>query len=134
MDYVSLNKALVSGAWLECYANATCFDIERHYLLRLISFERKNIGVLGMLGKLRIEVVNISKTPMRGSRVQRGLKLVDDDGFEFRFTKWNGCNRFADNSPRLSPKLKAAGTIALILPNEENNYYLAIKDGNIREI
>jgi len=154
MSNIPLKEAIASGAWLECHINAFRYDVERGCRLRVVAFERKSVEeivevpldmefrVEGVLWVLSIEVVNLSKTPMRASRIKRSIRLVDKDGFEFEpfkthleyYSKCAGLERFTDGSPALSPKIKASGAILFVLPDEENTYYLTIKDGNIREV
>jgi hypothetical protein len=154
MSNISVKDATKSGAWLECHINAFRYDVERDCRLRVVAFERKSVEeivetpldrefrVEGVLCVLGIEVVNLSKTPMRASRIKRSIRLVDKDGFEFEpfkthlecYSKCAGLERFTDGSPALSPKVKASGAILFVLPDEENNYHLAIKDGHIREV
>ena len=70
-------------------------------------------------------------------------KLIDEDGFEFEdfdnstldCSEGSDLHRFSgwSDNPPLSPKIKAQGAIAFVLPDEENSYYLALDNGNIQE-
>ena len=154
MSNISLKEATKSGAWLECHLNATRYDLERDCRVLVVAFERKSVEEIveaplardlageGVLWVLSIEVVNLTKTPMRAPRIKRSIRLVDKDGFEFEpfkthleyYSKCTGLERFTDHSPALSPKIKASGAILFVLPDEENTYYLTIKDGSIRNV
>jgi len=158
MSNIPLKEAIASGAWLECHT-ISCYREEFSFRLQLKEFHRASNGeidrsmineifVEGVLWLLSFDVVNLTKGPIDGWYVRNALRLVDQDGFGFEpyriesfasHLDWNestGLRRFANVNPNLplSPKIKASGSIAIVLPDEENNYYLAIKDGNIREV
>ncbi len=155
MSSVPLKEAIASGAWLECHAKSTVNggnEREIHYRLRVLAFTRTSVEdispslvgqvlVEGILWLLSVEVVNLCKTGFNASRIKYSIKLVDEEGFEFQpfdgalgYDKNAGHNRFSTyGAPWPSPKIKATGSIAFVLPDEENNYYLAVEDGNIKE-
>jgi hypothetical protein len=104
-----------------------------------------------LLWLLRVEIVNLCKISKEGWVLRRGIKLVDAVGFEFEQFEngWKyisfdhiegiGLLRFSylfpgGPPPRLSPKVKVGGSIAFVLPGEERSYYLALKDGSMREV
>ena len=45
-----------------------------------------------------------------------------------------GLHRFAYGNPLFAPKIMVSGAILYVLPDEESHYFVAIKDGNIREV
>lgn len=95
-----------------------------------------------VLWLLSVEVVNLNKTPTDAHQLREVSKIIDRDGFEFpffdsdldrdersplrRFSGWSG------DLP-LSPKIKARGAIAFVLPDEENEYFYALTEGSIKE-
>lgn len=151
MNKVPLKKAIASGSWFECHAKSNGEEI--HFRLRILAFERCSLDELdpsqadavtieGVLWLLTVEVVSLRKTPTDACLVRYASKLIDEDDFEFasfrldfvqdkssvlrRFSSWS------DNPP-LSPKIKAKGSIAFVLPDEENNYYFSLNEGSIIE-
>lgn len=158
MSKIPLKEAIATGAWLDCHA-ISCYREEFSFRLQLKGFHRASNGeidrsmineifVEGVVWLLSFDVVNLTKGPINGWYVREAIRLVDQDGFEFepyrieRFASnlnWSdnpGLCRFANVTPNLplSPKIKASGSITIVLPDEEANYCLAIKDGNIREV
>lgn len=151
MKKISLRDVIAAGTWFECHAK--CYDEDLHFRLRVVAFTRTSVEeidptqvnkvvVEGILWLLHIEVVNLGKTPTSACRLGRKIKVADQDGFEFHAVDTGslpsahpGLKRFADwsSTPLLSPKIKACGSIAFDLPDEETSYYLAIKDGSIKE-
>ncbi len=155
MSNIPLKEAIASGAWLECHARFKVDagnEKEIHYRLRVLAFARTSVDdidaslvgkvlVEGVLWLLSVEVVIVSKMPIDGHWFQHSIKLIDEDGCEFENycgdldkNESAGLRRFSNNTgvPPLSPKIKATGSIAFILPDETDNYYLAFKDGNTR--
>jgi hypothetical protein len=151
MGKIPLKEAIASGAWLECHARD--FDGELHFRLRVVAFEQSSVDEIGgsrlnvdrlegILWLLGVEVVNLCKTSIKGCKIKYNIKLIDDDGYEFEsfhsdldYKTIAGLLRFADISPNppLLPKIKASGSVAFVLPDEDAIYYLAVKDGSIRE-
>jgi hypothetical protein len=100
------------------------------------------VPVEGILWLLSVEVVNLCRIPREACLFKDRIKLIDEDGFEFEpfesaldYYEGTGLHRFCKyHVPPLSPKVKVNGSIAFVLPDEENSYYLAFKDGNIEEV
>ena len=127
-------------------------ETEIHYRLRVLAFTRTSVEQIdpslvgrvlaeGTLWLLSVEVVIVSRMAIGARWFRNSIKLIDEDGFEFGNycsdldkNENAGLRRFSNNSgvPPLSPKIKAAGSIAFVLPEETNNYYLAFKDGRTR--
>lgn len=152
MNSISISEAIASGVWYDC--TAFCFEEQMTFRLRALGFERTTVAeieprlsppvaVEGVLWLLSVEVVNLDKAPIRASNVADAFSLTDVDGCEFprfyngglslnprsvlhRFSGWSG-------NPPLSPKIKATGSIAFVLPDEENSYRLTLKKGSIKE-
>jgi len=152
MKNVQLKKAIESGAWHEC--SGKYFGEERPFRIRVLGFCRKTIEEIdqsllnkveieGILWLMSVELVSLCKKPVDAVGIRNLLTLTDEEGFQFEpfsnsdldRNKNSGLHRFSDwsDSAPLSPKIKAIGSIAFVLPDEENNYYLGIKDGQIRE-
>ena len=150
MKKISMKGAMASGAWYECRAKE--FDETFQFRFRVLGFERTTVDELdpsdehcvaveGILWLLTIEAVNLNKKPIFSTQLPSLMRVVDEDGFEFeaftsdlnsvdggplfRFSGW--CN------VPLSPKIKAVGAVAFVLPDEDSNYYLAFIEGNIKE-
>lgn len=156
MNKIPLKQAIASGSWFECHAKR--YDEQLHFRLRVLAFEKASVEEIdpslvdtvtieGVLWLLSVAVVSLNKTPTDAHKVRDASKLIDEDGFEFgsfypdnswnlgvdektsalrRFSEWSG-------TLPLSPKIKARGAIAFVLPDEENNYYFGLNAGNIRE-
>ena len=157
MNGFPLKKAIQSGAWLECIGNY--FDEPIHFRIRILGFsptsveeviasnpdEDLELDLEGVLWTLFLEAVNLSKKPIDPYKLRGLLKVADADGYEFspfrqeidviepyrRFSGWSSV-------PPLSPKLKAKGGIAFVLPDEETDYFLLVagedgESGSIRE-
>lgn len=149
MKRVSLKEGVSSGKWYECQADY-CGEKFR-FRIRFVGFQRSSVEEIdaslvdevtleGVLWILSLEVVNLNKKSMRGLDVREIARLIDEDGYEFEtfgsdLDEAEGCalNRFSNWGDALSPKLKARGAVAFVLPDEETNYYFGLCDGNIRE-
>lgn len=148
MNKISVTEAIAGGAWYEC--KGMYFDEDLHFRLRVLGFSRTTIEEIdaslvdeieleGILWLMSVEVVNLCKKPVDAYNLKYALSLLDEDGYEFehfpnsdlRNVKARGINRFSGKS--LSPKIKAVGAIPFVLPDEENKYYLVIKEGQILE-
>lgn len=113
---VPIKDAIVSGDWLHFNAKEFLSD-DINFRVRILSIERINkhdiddpqkIGLdEGILWLMRIEVVNMCKTPLRASEIRFNVVLCDQDGFVFEavdddhliyrsdYAKSTGLNRFA---------------------------------------
>lgn len=152
MNKIPLKEAIEAGAWLECHAK-WCSE-ELYFRFRVTGFRRSSVEeidrskvndvlVEGLLWLLSLEAVNLANSPVGTWKLRYAIKLVDQDGFEFEplgrtsldSDEQSGLRQFSgwsSNTP-LSPQAKASGSIPFALPDEESNYYLAIKDGSICE-
>lgn len=150
MNGVPVKKAIQTGEWYECLGQ-NYEDEEIRFRLRILGFDpttvreidaESDVEVEGVLWLMSVEVVSLCKQPIDAYHVPNLMRIVDHDDFVFMHfrsdldhDKASGIHRFSgwsDNLP-LSPKIKAIGTIPFVLPDEDAEYRLAIKDGHIRE-
>jgi hypothetical protein len=148
MSGVEIKKAIASGDWYECEGRS--YKDEIRFRVRALGFDRTTpqainpsteVVVEGVLSLLQVEVVNLCKQPTDPYHIRNLLILVDQDGFEFERLESNldrdrtsGLHRFSSwsDASKLMPKVKVVGTIAYALPDEEAEYSLAVKEGEIR--
>lgn len=148
---VPLKDAIESGGWYECVGR--CFDEEHRFRLRVLDFVETTVDeiddslaveVEGVLWLMSVEIISLCKEPCSADHVADTIALMDSEGFRFdRFDGGNlshnrpsGLFRFSgwsDNHP-LTPKVVAAGSLAFVLPPQECNYQIVIRDGQIRGI
>jgi len=107
----------------------------------------------GVLWILRAQVVNLTKKTIGSFPVSEAVVLVDQDNYEFKPTsdgqltmraygKANGLNilngwggGYSEDCGILIPKIPIKGAFAFFLPkDEEAEYYLSNKNGEIREV
>jgi len=152
MNKYSVANAIESGTWHEC--KGKYFEEEISFRLRILAFRRTTIEEIdeslinevvieGILWLMSVEVINLCKKPIDAWKLRDTLVLIDEDEYEFEYfsnsdldqDEDSGLHRFSgwSSNTSLSPKIKAVGAIPFVLPDEENNYYLMIKDGQIQE-
>jgi hypothetical protein len=152
---VPLKDAIETGDWLSCCYKIS--DEEHKFRFKALSMTRINIDEIddfnktnidgGVLWLLRIEVVNMDKVQCFGCDIRNQIAIFDSDDFLFlpvrddhltshsKFAVSSGLYRFTgwSNCPPLQPKIKASGAIAYLLPEEDTEYFLSVKDGEISE-
>jgi hypothetical protein len=152
MNGIPVRKAIESGSWYECIGRY--FNEELRFRLRVLGFSATTVGEIdetlgakmqteGVLWLLSIQVVSLCKEPVDAWKVRDVVMLTDRDAFSFKpfegsdldRNEASGIFRFSgwSSNPPLSPKVKATGSIPFILPDEENNYCVAVEGGQIRE-
>ncbi len=159
---VKVKEAINSDSWLICE-----YKYEPEYENELIKFRLKinsfrkvsfseidnpekieNLGKNATLWILKIEIINLTKTPKEIYKIPYSLILVDQDGFSFpqlegrhirydsNFSKISGISKFDSVEADLLPKIKMEGSIIFQLPDDdEAEYSIALKDdGIIQEV
>lgn len=155
-----LKQAIQSGGWLQC--TGYDYDVDLHFRVRVLGFSPTTLEELtenepdtqinaeleGVLWILFLEVVNLNKKPVAAHDLYMIVKVTDADGYQFDpFEEETDLydikpfDRFGYSAGPLSPKLKAKGAIAFVLPDEESDYNLLIsgrgrddEEGSVKEL
>ena len=152
-----IKYAIDSGVWFKCETKT--IDGPFIFKIRILSFDKVTNNIMrelqkeirfdeGILWLMGVEVVNLNKIPFSGWHVQNQMILFDQDDFKFNtisvselaVTKYGervGIKRFSgwSNVPELKPKIKAAGALPFLLPDDEHaDFFLSVESGNIQEI
>lgn len=152
MSTVPMKEALATGAWLECQNNKYEFRI------KAISFDRVDLNEIDNISRVdvdltagrfyifKFELVNLNKEAAFVSLLAHEITLIDKDGYEFmpfnddylmlisNFAAKTSLRAFAfSKANRLNPKLKMIGANAIMLPDEDNEYSIGLKNGTVHE-
>ncbi len=153
---VPIKEAISSGFWMHCEYQG--YNELIKFRLKINSFrkiklseidnpeEMKSYDSNSILWLAEIEVINLTKNPIHPNSGPKQLFLVDKEGFYFpmfddnhlrlfsEFSEKYKLNRFFINE--LVPKIKAVGSIAFQLPDDDDaEYSIALKkDGIVQEI
>lgn len=154
MTNIQVKYMIESESWFKCTTNE---NIE--FKVRVLSMHKLNSKEIdspeslmlsydftqGDLWLLKLDIINCNKTEIHVSDCCNPIIVVDQDSFIFSFAddwhlrcmsnvaKTKGMSNFFGCN--LSPKIKATGTIPYYLPREEESEYsIGIKDGNIQEL
>lgn len=151
---VPIKEAISSGAWLNCEHE---FGYSKYqFRLKINSIEKinismvdnpeeiKNMDVNSNIWKMDIEVISLNKKPLPVRYGPNSLILIDQDGFHYpifedrhlhmrsEFSKKSNLFRFYVYD--LLPKIKAVGSIAFLLPDDnEAEYFISIENEGIVE-
>ncbi|MCF8325608.1 MAG: hypothetical protein K9I84_11665 [Leadbetterella sp.] len=151
---IPLKDAIENGLWLQCEYDYRGKFIQ--FRLKILSFLKIKLSEIDEPEKIKvidsnanywqmdIEVINLTKEPLKPIFGPNELVLVDQDGFKFHlsdddhlrlsseFAKRTKMNRFYATD--LIPKTKAIGAIAIQLPEDDDAFYsISLKDGIVRE-
>ena len=148
---VPLKYAIANGPWLF----ATTSDEDITFQCKALAFERidlksvdepeklEHIDVSSNVWILKLEIVNLSRKPCGAHHVRKRLILKDADGFEFhnysgghlnlqsQFSKSSGLYNFW--SDPLPPKVRKSGAMAYELPDEFEDLFISVHNGNLQE-
>ena len=150
MNSIPIKAAISSGAWYQC--QSVSWNGQLDFRLRVLSFERRTVAEIdrrlvgkvvieGVLWLLSVEVVNVSKEPIDAKLIGPIIRLIDEGGFAYPNLRapdldWgqaSGLRRFSIWANPLLPKITARGSIAFVLPDEDNSYSFAIHKGSAIE-
>jgi hypothetical protein len=152
---IPIKDLVRDGYWLNCTARNrwTNDAAEWTFRMRIQSFERldypqtdrplheqlKPIVEGAVWWLMKLEVVNLSKVSVLFGYLTQEMRVVDGDGFQFE--GGDGGLHFSDFGRQiglslgsLSPKLKAQGAVLFMVPDEDMEYSLTIKNGTMEEI
>lgn len=119
---IPIKEAVNSGTWYDCAVNGLNFRF------KVSSFIKGNNYLL------KLEVVNLCKSPINGHDIANTILLVDQWEYEFSNHRYD----FRDNPKSiqytLNPKLKYVGTIWYRIPEEEAEYYVSVKGAIVKEV
>lgn len=145
-----ISKCIDSASWLEGYLA----DDDIRFKLRVMAFEKlefdyNNLGddlafdiSDGVLWLLVLQIVNLTKTTINCDDIKRNLRIVDSDDFCFELVEDRELcsdSEFATKAKlkrfyygKLTPKLKATGSLLFLLPNEDTNYFISLVSGSLK--
>lgn len=153
---IPIKGAIDSGAWFKCRSGYDAID-QYEFQIKVLSFDKVNLAEIdnienieldlgsGALRLMKIQVINLNKTVVSSNHIQEFIHLIDQDDFAYEYT-WDHHLLFYSNYAKLSglekfygvefmPKIKYTGAIAYYLPEDnEAEYYISVKDGNIQEV
>lgn len=153
IDYSILNSIIFT-------CNSKVYTQNINFKIKILSFEKislseidnieeiiekdKEFEVNGILYLLYCEIMNLSKEEIEFHDIKECLVLVDEDDFIFKFNNSiKFCrSKFSQNKGfyelhiyKFRPKIKKSVVMPIFLPDEENQkYYLGIREGEIKEI
>ena len=152
MIKIPVKEAINSGAWFHCVSESYEFR------LKIISFEKVNLGEVdwkskirlgfekGIFWLLKLELINLTKRIAYSQNITSKILIFDHEEFEFQQTidPWlsdsskiyaceTGLATFYQGN--FIPKTKYTGAITFMLPDEEGaEYYVSVVGGNIQEV
>lgn len=154
---IPINYAIDSGSWFRCETEGW-MDQNILFKLKVFSFVKVDLGKIdepnklkldeGILWAMKIQVINVTKEEIDPGLIKFRVILFDQDDFKFnavyndhlnysKFGETVGIKRFAGGSdiPKLKPKIKAAGALPFLLPDDDvAEYFLSVEGGNILEV
>lgn len=149
---VPLRKAIENGAWLigsshedeEIRFQVKPVSFEKVYLEKLDSPEELETDIDSNIWILKISVINLFRSPMPIYSLRGNLILKDIENFEFHAyeeTHLNSSSTFAKSSGLakfwncdLPAKVRKSGAFTYELPESFEEIFLAVKDGDLREV
>ena len=148
----------------KCWVATFDDEKEIDYRVKVLSFEKINLEEVdepneikelnlsgGTLWLLRVEVVNLWKKELDSFPIYDSIILIDHDDFEFKpqtdrhltgnseYAHSAGLNLLNGSSGSdcgvLLPKIPLRGSLAFLLPNDEEGvYFLSVEGGKIQEV
>jgi hypothetical protein len=159
---IPIREAIETGAWLKAeFAPTNSLEAEINngeplsFRFRVTEFSKIDLSVVdncaalscnldNNIWKLRFDFVNLGKKEMSDTVIANRLVLADSDKYEFQVFDNPHLRYFSDYSVqsglkdfwgvRLPPKIKKAGALPYELPDEFDQLYLAIRNGELCEV
>jgi len=146
----SINELMKNQDWLEMIIPKNVFDNECLFKFKIINIQEVDKSKLpleklddkifleqGKIILLTLEVINLSKSTLENGLFYKEIIIQDEDGYSFVHSineVFCECEFTSDSFFRLLPKIKTRIMLFYLLPDEESNYFISIKNSKWTEI
>ena len=149
---ISINEAIEAGSWFEMSTENILIRIRpisfsKLDLTSVDNFNNSDLDVNSNLWLLTMELVNLEKKEIATYSVRQIIKVKDDEGYTFShiydshlylfsdFSKESGLITLQGNSGSvLNPKIRKVGALIFELPDDFDQLFLTVQDGEISEV
>ena len=145
----SINELIKNQNWLELFIPKNILDNECSFKFQIASIKEINKSELpleklndkifleqGKIIMFTLEVINLSKSTLQNGLFYKEIIIQDEDGYSFVHSineVFCESEFTSDSFFRLLPKIKTRIMLFYLLPDEESNYFISIKNSKWTE-